>query len=114
VILTSTRVGAGELERRTGWELKPQGACKGELCVPLEKGTTVDGTVDVEAFARQLGMPLVHDEGPGMWALGPRAGGRALTTAAAPELELPDLEGNAFSLDSLRGQKVVLAAWASW
>ena len=26
-------------------------------------------------------MPLLHDESTGMWALGPEAGGRALTTA---------------------------------
>ena len=32
----------------------------------------------------------------------------------APELELPDADGNTFKLSSLRGQKVVLVAWASW
>jgi peroxiredoxin len=32
----------------------------------------------------------------------------------APELELPDLSGRSFALSSLRGQKVVLIAWASW
>ena len=114
MILTSTRVGVGELEARTGWALKPQGACKGDVCVPLEKATTGDGSVDVGAFARQLRMPLVHDEDRGLWALGPSAGGRALTTAVAPDLELPDLEGRVFSLRSLGGQKVVLVAWASW
>jgi len=30
------------------------------------------------------------------------------------ELELPDADGNLFKLSSLRGQKVLLAAWASW
>jgi peroxiredoxin len=37
-----------------------------------------------------------------------------LTTAVAPELELPDADGNPFRLSSLRGQKVLLVAWASW
>jgi cytochrome oxidase Cu insertion factor (SCO1/SenC/PrrC family) len=59
-------------------------------------------------------MPLVHDEAHGLWALGPESGGRALTTAVVPEITLPDRNGNAFSLSSLRGQKVLLVAWASW
>ncbi|MEA3019919.1 MAG: Redoxin, partial [Actinomycetota bacterium] len=35
-------------------------------------------------------------------------------TAEAPELTLPDLDGNPFSLSTLHGQKVLLVAWASW
>jgi hypothetical protein len=50
-----------------------------------------------------------------VWALGPEAGGRALTTAALPDLEFPDVRtGEPFALRSLRGQRFVLAAWASW
>ena len=61
-------------------------------------------------------MPLVADAAHGLWALGPETAvtGRALTTAVAPELELPDADGNPFRLSSLRGQKVLLVAWASW
>ena len=61
-------------------------------------------------------MPLVADVAHGIWALGPETAvtGRALTTAVAPELELPDADGNPFKLSSLRGQKVLLVAWASW
>ena len=41
--------------------------------------------------------------------------GHALASAEAPELELPDLRtGELFRLSSLRGQKVMLLAWASW
>jgi hypothetical protein len=57
----------------------------------------------------------VHDEQRGLYAIGPStATGRALTTAEAADLELPDLDGNPFRLSSLRGQKVLLVAWASW
>lgn len=45
---------------------------------------------------------------------GPRGWGHALTSAQAPDLELPDLDGRPFALQSLRGQKVLLVAWASW
>ena len=41
-------------------------------------------------------------------------GGRTLASAECPEITLPDLDGEAFSLSSLRGRKVVLVAWASW
>ena len=61
-------------------------------------------------------MPLVADRDRALWALGPETAvtGRTLTTAVAPELELPDADGNLFRLSSLRGQKVVLTAWSSW
>ena len=49
-----------------------------------------------------------------VWALGPESGGRALTTAVAPELELPDADGNPFKLSAMHGRKVLLVAWASW
>ena len=120
MILSTLDVDINELGRRTGWHLRPEGACKGDVCVPLA-GTgaeaRADGTVDARALAARLGMPLVGDEAEGLWSLGPESAvtGRALTSAEAPELTLPDLRtGTLFSLSSLRGQKVVLLAWASW
>jgi hypothetical protein len=102
---------------RTGWEIKPQGACKGEVCVPLPAGArAADGRLDVRVIAERLGMPVVTDDAHGLLALGPETAvtGRALTTAVAPDLELPDKDGNPFKLSSLHGQKVLLIAWASW
>jgi hypothetical protein len=117
MILTELSVDAGELERRTGWAIKPEGACKGEVCVPLTPHADMGrGRVDVGVLAERLGMPLVHDEGASLWAMGPESGvtGRALTTAKVPEIVLPDLNGNEVAISSLRGQKVLLVAWASW
>jgi hypothetical protein len=113
MILTEPRVDLAELEARTGWAVKPQGACKGDACVPLPSFASM---IDAAVLEERLGMPLVHDDEHGLWALGPETGitGRALTTAAAPNLTLPDLDGNQFSLSSLKGQKVLLVAWASW
>lgn len=114
MILEHLRVPAADFERSTGWELKEEGACRGEVCVPLGDGVD-DGDVDVAAVAHQLGMPLVHDEDVGLWSLGPASlSGQALPTAEAPELELPDLDGNTFRLSSLRGHKVLLVAWAPY
>ena len=113
MILESLRVDPAELERRTGWSIKPEGACKEERCVPLPP-READGMIDAPALAERLGMPLVHDEPSSLWCLGPEAGGHALTSARAPDLILPDLDGDPFDLTSLRGTKVLLLAWASW
>jgi len=112
MILDSLEVDVASFEARTGWELKPQGACKAEMCVPLPP---IDGaTMDAHVFAERLGMPIVEDAKHGLWALGPETLGRALASAEAPELVLPDRNGVEFRLSSLRGMKVFLLAWASW
>ena len=113
MILKTLFVDAKELERRTGWGIKPEGACKGEVCVPLPTRT---GTAQVDAcvLAERLSMPLLHDEVHKVWCLGPEAGGRVLSSALFPDIVLPDLAGRPFALRELRGQKVLLVAWASW
>ena len=112
MILDRPEVTSEQLARRTGWELKPEGACKGDHCVPLP---VVPGdTVDLHVLAERLGMALVHDDDRGLWALGPESGGHALLSARMPDLELPDRNGTPFDLRSLRGTKVLLVAWASW
>jgi hypothetical protein len=95
-----------------GWTLEPQGLCRGDRCVPFAATDTT--SLDLAAVGAALGMPLVHDERHGMWAFGAEAGGRALVSATAPDFELPDARDAAFRLSSLRGQKVLLVAWASW
>jgi hypothetical protein len=114
VIVTELRATADELAARTGWVAKPEGLCKGPMCVPLPGGYD-GGDLDLSVVAQRLGMPVVHDEANGEWALGPATvGGHALESADAPDLTLPDLDGHPFELRSLRGKKVVAFAWASW
>ena len=109
-------VAPDDLERRTGWAIKPEGACLGDICVPLPaEARRDDGTLDANVLAERLGAPLLHDPTHALYALGPATvSGKALSTATAPELELPDVDGNPFKLSSLRGRKVLLVAWASW
>lgn len=110
MIVDRLDIDAEAFQRATGWEIKPEGACKAEVCVPLP-----DGGFDLNAVTEKLGMALVADERLGLWAVGPETlGGRALTTADASDLSLPDLEGNEFRITSLRGQKVLVVAWAPY
>jgi hypothetical protein len=110
MIVDTLDITAAQFAAGTGWEIKPQGACKGEVCVPLGAGPFAAADV-----AERLGMAIVADEPHGRWAIGPESiGDRALATAEAPELVLDDLDGNEFRLSSLRGQKVVIVSWAPY
>ena len=111
MLTASLDVAAADFTAATGWDIKPEGACKGEVCVPLAPS---DG-FDLTATAERLRMAVIRDEAAGLWAIGPESlGDRALVSAEAPELTLSDLDGNPFSLSSLRGQKVLLVAWAPY
>ena len=113
MLLRSLHISKSEFEAGTGWTLKPEGACQGSVCIPLAR--QAGDTVDVAHVAHDMGMPLVAAEGHRLWALGPAViGSRALATAEAPDLRLPDLDGQLFSLSSLRGQRVLLYAWAPY
>ena len=112
MIFRAPRVSAAELERVTGWALKPEGLCRNERCVPFAYASQVDiGLADV---ARALGMPLVAEPRAGLWALGPESGGKALESATLPDITLPDVNGRPFHFASLRGRKALIVAWASW
>ena len=47
VLLERLRVPLSEFESASGWSLKPQGACRGDVCVPLPADAVQDGVVDV-------------------------------------------------------------------
>ncbi|MBI4932382.1 MAG: hypothetical protein HY828_00805 [Actinobacteria bacterium] len=115
ILSTLDQVSAADFAEGTGWAPKPEGLCRGELCVPAPGALRADGTVDVEAAAQRLGMPVVHDESHRLWALGSSTlGGKALATASAADSQLVTRDGNPFRLSSLHGRKVLLVAWSSY
>jgi hypothetical protein len=107
---------ADDALRATGWTSKPEGMCQAELCVPLPDNAKRDGRIDVAAFWRLLGRPVVHDAAGETWVLGAGADQRneALAGLMAPDFTLPDLAGAPHTLSALRGRKVFLSTWASW
>jgi len=111
VLLDSLDLTPRQFTVGTGWEIKPEGACKGDVCVPLDQ----TAGFDLLATAERLRMALVRDDESALWALGPESlGDRALASADAPELILDDLDGTPFRLSSLRGQKVLIVSWAPY
>lgn len=110
MILNSPRLERAQLAA-AGWDLKPEGACRGGLCIRLPE-PAADGWDPVEV-ANRLRMPIVSEDAAGLWALGPSAG-PVLESELAPDFTLPDWRGGSFTLSGLRGRKAFLLAWAPW
>jgi peroxiredoxin len=101
-----------------GWELKPEGLCRGDVCVPVADPATltVDGRLDIAAVAAALGRSVVVDADAGIAAM---AVDRELRHQAgadleAPDFSLPDLNGTTHGLEEWHGKKKLLVTFASW
>jgi hypothetical protein len=111
---------ANDAFQATGWAAKPEGLCKGPVCVPLPAGRErelVDGgRIDLAALWRHLGQPAVRSERGHVWVLSASAREReaALASLEAPDFALPDPSGRMHRLSDYRGKKVFLVTWASW
>jgi hypothetical protein len=110
------KISASDLKAATGWDVKPEGFCFGDICVPAGDTVSEDGSVDLNGYARLTGRPLIVDEQEKALSLGTAAQDRGASMASleAPDFTLPDLEGKMHSLSEFRGKKVLLAAYASW
>ena len=104
----------------SGWALRPEGLCRGDICVPIPAGRGAnfasDGKVNLAAFWDHMDMPSATSADGDIWTLGDSADNRAasLLSLDAPDFTLPDLAGEAHSLSDYRGNKVLLTTWASW
>jgi hypothetical protein len=118
VVADTVRVAADVLEQVCGWELKPQGICRDDVCIPVKgrTGLVADAGIDLAAFADLLSRPFVFDADAGVAHLGEsaRERGAQLGSLTAPEFTLPDLSGRLHSLSDYRGKRVLLVAHASW
>ncbi len=108
---------ADALGRLSGWQLKPEGLCRDEMCVPVrDPELAVGDAVDVARFAAALARPVVVDAANGVVALGERSADRRgpIEAGVAPDFTLPQLDGGTFTFSSLGRRKKLLLAWASW
>jgi hypothetical protein len=111
---------AREADAATGWVAKPEGLCRGPVCVPVPAGRErefVDGgRINLAALWRHLGQPAVRSERGHAWVLSESARERkaALDSLEAPDVTLPDPSGRMHRLSDYRGKKVFLVTWASW
>ncbi len=102
----------------TGWAIKPEGACKGEVCVPMPRGREAEfvspSAFNYTAFMRYMGHPIAHRGDTWCIAARPEDRNEQMRSLQAPDFTLPDIDGNLHSLSDYRGKKVFLASWASW
>lgn len=109
VVAGDVSISAADLKAVTGWELKPEGLCRGPVCVP---GSWAE-LIGLAAVATALGRSFVFDSegGVGAFAGDPMSSG---VTSSIDELELPDIDGNVVRMSDFAGRKRLLIAWASW
>lgn len=114
----AVRLSPARLPAALGWELKPQGLCKGERCVPLSgrKDLVSEQGIDLALLSTLLSRPLAIDVEENVAVFGASAVDRSarLASLEAPDFALPDLEGRIHRLSDSRGKKVLLIAYASW
>jgi len=104
----------------TGWDWKPEGLCRDDLCFPVAPARRADWVrddqLDLAAQWQHMGRPVVHDQDSKAWVFGSDAQARTsvLASLQAPDFELPDLQGVMHRLSDTQGQRRLLVTWSSW
>ena len=121
IALDKVRADAGELWVRRGdlprineFELKPQGACRADICIPVAKDLRSGDWFHLTGFARRIRQPFVTDSG--VWSFGeiPTVSQSFLRSRVAPDFAVPNRKGRTVHLSDFRGKKVLIVTWASW
>ena len=110
---------ATALPAATDWELKPEGLCRDDVCVPVPDPAAIrhgDDMLDLAAIAQVLDRPAVIDERAGLVAIGQPSSSRraALRDRTAPDFSLHDLNDVPHTLAGWTGKKRLLVAFSSW
>jgi hypothetical protein len=105
-----------DLPAVNGFEVKPQGACRADVCIPIARTMRRGQLFDLTAFARKVGEAVVADTGARVWSFGAIEAlrGSFLGSRVAPDVSIPDRRGRPVKLSAFHGRKVLLLTWASW
>lgn len=127
-VITLTETGGGDsllinpedLSRINGFEVKPEGACYADLCIPLNDSLLMTQAgkqwFNLSAFADLLDQPYVVDVEAGVWSFAeiPAKRQNMMVDAMAPDFEVTDRSGNVVRLADLKGKKALIVTWSSW
>ncbi|HEY3739415.1 MAG TPA: redoxin domain-containing (seleno)protein, partial [Bryobacteraceae bacterium] len=61
-------VRAADMKGINGFELKPQGACREDVCIPVDKKLHQGALFNLTGFAEKVHQPVVADSG--VWSFG--------------------------------------------
>ena len=100
----------------SGFELKPQGACREDICIPIPRPMLRNTHLNLTAFAQRVGQRVVADPAMRVWSFGEIPVVRATFPASrlARDFAVPERKGRPVRLARFRGKKVVVVTWASW
>jgi hypothetical protein len=103
-----------DLPKINDFEVKPQGACRDDLCIPIPKDLTRGDWFNLSGFARKIGEASVSDSN--VWSFGeiPVLRGSYTNSRIAPDFAVPDRKGKIVHLSDFRGKKALVVTWASW
>jgi len=126
--ITLTNIGDGErllidpadLTRINGFEVKAEGACYEDACIPITSDLLVqqgDRTwLDLCAFADLIEQPYVADTQARVWSFAdiPARRENLMVSAQAPDFEVKDRQGNVIRMADFKGKKALIVTWSSW
>jgi hypothetical protein len=103
-----------DLPRVNEFEVKPQGACRADVCIPLAKNLKNGEWFNLTGFARKIGETYVAEQN--VWSFGeiPVLRGGFYNSRIAPDFAVPDRKGRVVHLSDFRGKKTLVVTWASW
>ena len=107
-------VRAEDLPRINEFTLKPQGACRADMCIPVPKELKSGPWFNLTGFAKRLRQSAVSEAG--VWSFGelPVVRGDYYRSRMAPDFAVPDRKGRTVRLSDFRGRKAMVVTWASW
>src|SRR5262249_23662357 len=87
---SSLWIGKRDLPRVNGFEVKPQGACRADLCIPIPRTMLHGDWFDLTAFAKKAGEAVVADIDARVWSFGEIQAlrGAFLNSRVAPDVTL--------------------------
>ncbi len=107
-------VRTADLPRINEFTLKPEGACRADMCIPVPKALRNGAWFNLSGFAERVHQVSLHEAG--VWSFGeiPVVRGDFYRSRIAPDFAVPDRKGRTVHLSDFRGRKVLALTWASW
>jgi hypothetical protein len=103
-----------DLPKINDFEVKPQGACREDLCIPIGKDLQRGEWFNLTGFARKINQTVVNDSQVYSFGEIPVLRGSFTGSRIAPDFAVPDRKGKVVHLNDFRDKKVLVVTWASW
>jgi hypothetical protein len=103
-----------DLPRINEFEVKPQGACRADVCIPLSKTLKNGDWFNLTGFAQKIGESVVTEKDVYSFGEIPVLRGAFYNSRIAPDFAVPDRQGKVVHLSDFRGKKTLVITWASW